>query len=402
MRGLHSLTLSLALAAAATPGSAQVAPGAVVDTTGNGPVNPTHKPIVNKLKAPDTSGVRALTGESIRTLQPGVAGGSDGKSSGPTRQAYGAHRIPYTSTRVQLGSSSYNSTVGPNFLGTTTPYRQVGKLRTDQGDCTATLIRRSVIVTAAHCIQDFGSRSNIGSGFTFVPGYYGPGATAAQRAPYGEWRWAALWRPASWANGTDTGEGAARNNDIAVIILRKNSANRFLGDLIGWLGYSWNNYSYVASPLTGNLRVAAVSTLGYPSGIDDGEIMQRSDGPSYLTTESGALLMTQGSNFTTGASGGPWIVNFFSVAPVLAEGSVIGTHPNRAVIGVTSFGSGSPDDPNPNPEKDNYSSRFGQNKEFPLAAYGRFGAGNIGAALNSVCNQLVSPGVTYAAAGYCN
>jgi len=55
-----------------------------------------------------------------------------------------------------------------------------------------------VIVTAAHCIQNFGSGSNIFSNFQFRPGHYGAaGATAAQIAPYGTWNWISLVRPAS-------------------------------------------------------------------------------------------------------------------------------------------------------------------------------------------------------------
>lgn len=83
-------------------------------------------------------------------------------------------------------------------------------------------------------------------------------------------------------NGTDTGSGAARNNDLAVIILNKNANNQFIGDIVGWLTYGWNNYSFVSSAKTGNLSVAATSTLGYPALMDGGNIMQRADGPSYF------------------------------------------------------------------------------------------------------------------------
>jgi hypothetical protein len=91
------------------------------------------------------------------------------------------------------------------------------------GYCSASLIRRSVIVTAAHCVQGFGTGTAIFSNFKFRPGHYGPaGATATQIAPYGTWKWHALVRPKTWADGTDIGTGAARDNDLAVIALRKN------------------------------------------------------------------------------------------------------------------------------------------------------------------------------------
>jgi hypothetical protein len=200
-------------------------------------------------------------------------------------------------------------------------------------------------------------------------------------------------------NGNDTCSGSACNNDLAVIILAKNASNQFIGDVVGgWLGYAWNNYSFVSSPKTANLAVAATSTLGYPGLLDSGNIMQRADGPSYLTTINGALQIWQGSNFTGGSSGGPWIVNFVSFYPMLSGGAVIGSHAVPAVVGVTSWGSA-----DPNGIKDNYSSRFGQNAQFPSASYGIYGAGNIGKLLNDACSQPVTPqGPTFAASGYCN
>lgn len=360
------------------------------------------KPLVNKLAPPDTSRAVAATASATSTLAPQIFPGSDGgpPSQTPGTRAFGTFGIPYTTTRVQLGLTNKNSTVGGSFLSSTSPYRQIGKLflPSINSFCSATLIRRSVIVTAAHCIQDFGSGNSTFGNWVFVPGHYGPaGATLAQREPYGSWNWAFISRPATWANGTDPGSGAARNNDVAIIIIGKNASNQFLGDLIGWTGYATNNYSFTSSPKTGNLSVAAISTLGYPGLLDNGDIMQRTDGPTYQTTVGGALQYWQGSNFTGGSSGGPWIVNFFSLAATRSGGAVNGTAPNRAVVGVTSWGAADPNTP-----KDNYSSRFGQNPQFPNAAYGVYGAGNIGALLNAACTQLESPGVTYAAAGYCN
>lgn len=223
------------------------------------------------------------------------------------------------------------------------------------------------------------------------------GTTAAQKAPYGTWTWLALSRPVTWLNGTDPGSGAARANDLAVIVLNKNSAGQFIGNLTGYLGYGWNNYSFTSSPKTGNLAVAATSTFGYPALLDAGKRMQRADGPTYTTTISGAAQLWQGSDFTGGSSGGPWIVNFWAADPARSGGAVAGTASTLAVVGVTSWGSA-----DPNALKDNYSSRFGQNTQFSNAAYGTFGAGNIAGLLNSVCNGVTVGGQTLTALGYCN
>jgi hypothetical protein len=266
------------------------------------------------------------------------------------------------------------------------------------GHCSASLIRRSVIVTAAHCIQDFGAGDNIFSNFQFLPGHYGAaGATAAQIAPYGTWNWISLVRPASWADGTDIGTDAARDNDLAVIALGKNAQGQFIGDITGYMGYGWNNYSFVTSSKTGNQHTAAVSTLGYPGLLDSGAIMQRTDGPTYTTTLGGAGQLWQGSNFTGGASGGPWVVNFRSRTPAFSDGASEGSAPDLIVVGVTSWGSSDPNEP-----KDNWSSQFGQNTRYPDASYGVYGAGNIASLLNMLCSAAAPEGGTLASQGYCN
>jgi hypothetical protein len=253
-------------------------------------------------------------------------------------------------------------------------------------------------VTAAHCVQDFGTPP-LFTNFRFQPGHYGPaGSTVAQRAPFGTWITRIVSRSNTWANGTDKGSGAARDNDVAVFIIAKQGAT-FIGDKTGWLSYGWNNYSFISSPKTGNLAVAATSTLGYPALMDAGRIMQRADGPTYTTTVGGAGQLRQGNNFTGGASGGPWIVNFVSVDPVLSGGAVPGNAATIAVVGVTSWGSNDPNAP-----KDNFSSQFRQNTAFPNADYGGYGAGNIAALLNHACTRKPADGggKTFAQLGFCD
>ncbi|MGH8543013.1 MAG: trypsin-like serine peptidase [Gammaproteobacteria bacterium] len=313
-------------------------------------------------------------------------------------RAFGSFGIPYTTTRVQDGNQSAAGATRANRLGTTYPYRTVGKLTFSAGYCSASLIRRSVIVTAAHCIQNFGTGSSIFSNFQFRPGHYGAaGATAAQIAPHGTWNWIRLVRPASWANGTDIGTGAARDNDLAVIALGKNAQNQFIGNITGYMSYGWNNYSFVTSSKTGNQHTAAVSTLGYPFLMDRGAIMQRTDGPSYTTSLGGAGQLWQGSNLTGGSSGGPWVVNFRSRTAALAGGAVEGSASVIAVIGVTSWGASDPNVP-----KDNWSSQFRQNTRYPNASYGVYGAGNIASLLNTLCSAAAPGGGTLASQGYCN
>lgn len=354
------------------------------------------QPFVNPLPAPDTSKLRALPASG--RYEPGVR--IPGFVSSTGTRAFGTFGIPYTSGRVQTFPVLNVAGNAPNYLSTTYPYSAIGKLTfTVPGGsafCSASLIRRSVMVTAAHCVQNFGQATQF-SNWKFQPGHYGAaGATTAQKAPFGTWTTKLVARADSWANGTDPGTGSARENDLAVFIIAKR-AGKFLGDTVGWLAYGWNNYSFVSSPKTGNLLVGAISTLGYPGLMDSGRIMQRADGPTYTTTISGAPQLWQGNNFTGGSSGGPWIVNFRAVDPVLSGGAVQGSSPNMAVVGVTSWGSADPNAP-----KDNYSSQFGQNSLYPDADYGGYGAGNIGALVNELCGSDAGSGQTYAQQGYCD
>ena len=342
--------------------------------------------------------------------------------AGDNRRDFGSFGIPYTTTRVQEGARGVDAE-DANRLSTTYPYSAVGAMvfsKVDTG-CSASVIRRGIVVTAAHCViffQEFEPGEDgltgdvdVASIGTFVPAFYnGEGATDETRAPYGEW-------PAF--------RGAIPNvescfdfneNDVAVLAVGKNDAGQFVGDLVGTLGYAWNNYSFVKSELVGELAVGAVTTLGYPGLMDKSSIMQRTDGPTYATIigidgsltpggedssfgcEDGeAKVLMQGSNLTSGSSGGPWVVNFSGRSAELGEGAEPGEAPLMAAIGVTSFGSLDPNEP-----KDNFASQFAQNSQFPEEDYGGYGAGNIGALMQAICESEAPEGGTLKSQGYCD
>ena len=354
---------------------------------------------VNPLTAPDTSLAFAETddGHSIQGVM---------MKDGPVdyannlKRAFGDFGIPYTTARVQEGNRSTEAS-DANRLSTTYPYRAVGTLTYTDGGvsffCSASVIARSIILTAAHCVQDLGDGDNFFTDFRFRPGHYGASeATAEQISPYGTWSAFLVARAESWGDGTDVGDGSARENDLALLAMQQLDG-RFIGDVVGWFNYSWNNYSFVSSPKTGDLLTAAVTTLGYPGLLDLGRIMQRVDGPTYTTTINDAPQLWQGSNFTGGASGGPWVVNFAGRNAELSGDAANGNAPIMTIVGVTSWGA-----PDPNVPKDNYSSQFGQNSRYPEGDYGGYGAGNIGSLMNSLCTFDGAPeGGTLESQGYC-
>jgi len=358
------------------------------------------KPYKNPLPRPLRSEIRDIfgpvTGFPGATTSQSQRGAAIQSRSSTAARANGPFLIPFTGGRVQVGASSLASSIGQQYLSSTYPYRAIGRLDFSRGHCSASLIRRGVIVTAAHCVQEFGSGNNLFSDFQFRPAFWSDGSSIS--TPYGVYNWQGLVRPNSWANGTDTGSGAARNNDLAVIALAPLNG-LMAGDRTGWLAYGWNNYGFITSGRTGNRTTAEVNTLGYPGLMDSGRVMQMTNGPSYLVTVRGALNIEQGSYLTGGASGGPWIANFNASYPLFGPGANAGSNSNRlVVVGVTSYGAADPNNP-----KDNFSSQFRQNAQYPLAAYGTFGAGNIAALLNTLCNSRVpgSPN-TFGQLGYCS
>ena len=199
--------------------------------------------------------------------------------------------------------------------------------------------------------------------------------------------------------GGGGGGGAAVDNDLAVIAIARNAAGQFIGDLTGYLSYGWNNYSFIKHRLTGNLWVGAITTLGYPGLLDEGEILQRTDGPAYLTTISGAGQIYRGSNLTGGSSGGPWIANFGYENPGYSSGANTGkAATNNVIVGVTSWA-----DIDPNVAKNLFASQFRVNSRYPNADYGGFGGGNIGSLVYQICNYKPDDSTqSFKDMGYCD
>jgi hypothetical protein len=300
--------------------------------------------------------------------KPGAANFSSNPGDSPS--SFGTSNVPYSASRVIAGRNSF-------------PNRVTGKLYMAFGGtvynfvCSGSLIGRSLVVTAAHCVHNYGQQANgWATRVKFVP------AKSNSTEPYGFFESSQYVIPTSYYNGTDTCSqtGVVCNNDIALIALSNNSANKQAGDLVGFYNYGWNGYSYAVPAAAyqgvfGNKLFASITQLGYPASHDSGLVLQ-------INTAYGAFLGSGnlkntwlGSAMTGGSSGGPWLVNI----GVNANGGVYGSSNIRnVVVGVTSYGNG---------DQRMGSSWFGQNVEFPNAAYGSRGAGNIGALVYDACDN---------------
>ena len=332
------------------------------------------------------------SGEMDTANMPGVAISSE-EELDVAPNSFGTSGVPFSTSRVLGGSTNPAQAA---------PYNRAGKLYMASGGttfnqiCSASLIGRSLLLTAAHCVHEYGQGS---AGWVqkvrFVP------AKDDGSEPYGYFESTQFLIPTSYFNGTDTCDpnslGVVCNNDIAMVALDSNSSGRQAGDLVGYYGYGWNNYSFAtpSSSFTsafGNNLFAAITQLGYPGAHDSGLKMQINTAYGSHVSQNGLQNTWLGSAMTGGSSGGPWVVNLGQNASGADYGN---SNVRDVVVGVTSWGF------TDNATKLQGASTFGQNVEFPDNNYGSRGAGNIGKLVYDACDNPALSGWLLQSQGRC-
>jgi V8-like Glu-specific endopeptidase len=283
--------------------------------------------LINALMSPATAGTPGFSpgGRGNGKLSPTFLGAPHAAVSGALDvepQEFGTNNHPFSTARADLLTLATN---------TQYPYRASGKLFFKIGTgnfvCSASLIKRGLVVTAAHCVSNFGKRQFY-TAFSFVPGYRNG------VAPFQTWAAQSVIVMTSYFVGTDpcAVSGVVCQNDIAVIRLvpKTGTALVFPGTATGWYGYGWNGFGFTTGGLT------HITQIGYPVCLDNGQFMERNDSHGVKTASLSNNTVI-GSLMCGGSSGGPWLVNF-GIRPTLT-GTTNGTAPNpNIVVGVTSWG----------------------------------------------------------------
>ena len=132
--------------------------------------------------------------------------------------------------------------------------------------------------------------------------------------------------------GTDqcSQRGVICANDIAILVLSP-QGGQYAGANTGWYSYGYNGFGFTPSNL------AHVTQLGYPSCLDNANIMARNDSHGFRSASNASNTLI-GSLMCGGSSGGPWITTF-GRRPALTGTTTGADAVVNTVIGVTSWGS---------------------------------------------------------------
>ncbi|GBF95351.1 hypothetical protein Rsub_07779 [Raphidocelis subcapitata] len=299
---------ALAVAAVLALLAALAAPSAAQDfTVGNPTTPPAGAADASKFTTAQAVHTTTITMEDVknarqelaRQLTPEQAAALVAAASAPAPTdapgvESGASYAPTLGEAVPLsvgtGGWSFSDTRVARSAVSFDPYvRPAGKLYFQIGTswyiCSASLIGKSLAVTAAHCVADYG-KSTFYTNHVFIPDYdVGSPTTNTQFTAV------QLAIANSYYLGTDTCDpnavGIVCSNDLALIWLNLNNGKQAY-EAVGKKYYSYmtNAFEATTAPVAGFASVTvpkylAITQLGYPAAWDAGGKMQMSNSPGF-------------------------------------------------------------------------------------------------------------------------
>jgi V8-like Glu-specific endopeptidase len=182
-----------------------------------------------------------------------------------------------------------------NYIGF--PRSFIGKLFFSQNGgsfvCSASVIGRSTLATAGHCVSD--GAGTFSTNFMFCPSFNNVTGVNPAR---GCWAWSQATTSAGWHFSGNL------DHDYACIVTPTTGtvhASR-IGDITGWAGRAWG---WADVPTT---------TFGYPAGAPfPGNIIHETNSVEWYNVDwvaGGQVSKAIGSDLTGGSSGGPWYMSW--------------------------------------------------------------------------------------------
>lgn len=247
--------------------------------------------------------------------------------SGVTSSANSVDGQPYTTKRAV-----------PNTEALTVmqqqPFASAGKLWMQRDDglfvCSASIIDKGLIVTAAHCLVEFGTGRTPNSVW-FEPGRHG------DDTPFGSFNVTQWIYTTSYADGTDVCDpqapGIVCENDLAIGVVEPNASGKYVKNVVrGKFGVQDKGFSYASF---GGETTALITQLGYPCSLDNCLKLIRTDSAGVQSTYNQVII---GTDQTGGSSGGPWLVNFGFSPERDASNPIPADSNSNKVVAVTSWG----------------------------------------------------------------
>jgi hypothetical protein len=235
--------------------------------------------------------------ETARPLAPPTLPG------GPTTTAT-ATAVPASITTAGEGIDSGDPTSFPNRANGVVYGEFVSSTGTEPYQCSGSVVDSgagNLVLTAGHCVID-PETGTLASSLVFVPGYR-EGAV-----PYGAWGVSRYVTTAAWA-ATAGGPNPDEGGDLAFLVLADDAEGVSVEGKVGALEIAFDQS-----------REQTYTQWGYPAEAPyDGEVLYSntsSYGGGDPSFSPAPMRIT--SDFTGGASGGPWTVEIGGVPTVLS------------------------------------------------------------------------------------